>query len=336
MFLQNFWYVAGFSNALSDKPVERVICNVPVVIFRTEAGHVKALRNYCSHRRAPLSLGKVVKETIECPYHGMRFDGSGSCVKIPCQDMIPDRADIPAFTVTERYGMIWLWYGDEAADPDKLPALPWREDPALASDIMYHYHVKASHLLMTDNLLDLGHVAFIHADTIGFDPSALSHDPLITEVVGDSVRNTRIIADVEPSPNARNWGQFEGKVERGSISTWYLPCYTSILFTNRDARTAVDLYIDHFITPETHRTHHYWIVMARNFGIADPAVRDRVHGDNDKVHQQDLEIVEAQQRMIDLAPDHEDMPIRQDKGLIQAHRIMHRRHRNQRGSAGVA
>jgi phenylpropionate dioxygenase-like ring-hydroxylating dioxygenase large terminal subunit len=308
---------------------------MPVVIFRTEAGDIGALRNYCSHRRAPLSMGRVVGEAIECPYHGMQFSGTGSCVKIPCQDMIPERANIPAFEVAERYGVIWLWYGDEPADLGKLPALPWREDPALASDVSYHYHVKANHLLMTDNLLDLGHVAFIHADTIGFDPAALEHDPLKTEVEGDVVRNTRIISNAEPSPNARNWGQFEGLVERGSISNWYPPHYTSILFTNRDARSAVDLYIDHFITPETEKSHNYWIVMSRNFGIDDPTVRDRVHADNDKVHQQDLAIVEAQQRMIDLAPNYQDMPIRQDKGLVQAHRIMDRLYRRQKQAASA-
>lgn len=329
MILQNFWYVCAKTTELGPAPLERVICKVPMVFFRKSNGEPAAVRSYCSHRRAPLSLGRVVGDVIECPYHGMQFDETGKCVSIPCQDMIPARADIAAFPVIERYGMVWVWVGDEEADPAKLPTLPWREDPAWDPDIIYYYHVRANHMLMTDNLLDLGHVAFIHADTVGFDPAVLKEDPLKTEVEGNIVRNTRIIPDAEPSPNARNWASFAGKVERGSVSTWYPPHYTSILFTTRDSETSVELHIDHFITPETERTHNYWVAMSRNFGIGDSQVREQVFRDNDKVHQQDLQIVEAQQRMIDLAPDCQDMPIRQDRGLVAAHRIMERIHRQQ-------
>jgi len=246
--------------------------------------------------------------------------------------VIPGRADIPGYTVVERYGLVWVWIGDEQPDLAKLPSLPWREDPAWDADIIYHYHVNASHMLMTDNLLDLGHVAFIHADTIGFDPATLKDDPLKTEVDGNRVRNTRIIPGTEPSPNAINWGGFTGKIERASISTWYPPHYTHINFWSRDENNSVDLHIDHFMTPETDRTHNYWVAMSRNFGVGDPAVREMVYRDNDKVHQQDLAIVEAQQRMIDLAPGYQDMPIKQDRGLVIAHRIMERLYARQKAA----
>jgi vanillate monooxygenase len=324
MILKNFWFVGATASELGHDPIGRMICKLPMVFFRQSSGSAAAVRNYCSHRRAPLSRGRVVGEAIECPYHGMQFDASGKCVSIPCQDKIRARAHIPSYSVIERYGLIWVWVGDDPADSAKLPALPWREDPAWDPDIIYHYHVNASHMLMTNNLLDLGHVAFIHADTIGFDPAALKNDPLKTEVDGDRVRNTRIIPNAEPSPNAISWGGFKGKIERASISTWYPPHYTHINFWSRDERTSVDLHIDHFMTPETDRTHNYWVAVTRNFGVGDPAVGKRVFHDNDKVHQQDLAIVEAQQRMINLAPDHLDMPIAQDRGLVIAHRIMER------------
>jgi len=337
MILQNFWYVGVTASELGAAPVERVICNLPIVFFRKSNGQAVAVRNYCSHRRAPLSLGRVVGDVIECPYHGMQFDDSGKCVHIPCQDMIPERANIQAYAVAERYGLVWVWIGDAPSERAKLPALPWREDPTWDAGIIYHYHVNASHMLMTDNLLDLGHVAFIHADTIGFDPATLRDDPLKTEVEGDQVRNTRIIGDADPSPNAVNWGGFTGKIERASISTWYPPHYTHINFWSRDKHTSVELHIDHFMTPETDRTHNYWVAMSRNFGVGDPAVQDQVYRDNDKVHQQDLQIVEAQQRMIDLAPAYQDMPIKQDRGLVMAHRIMERLYsRQQAGGPSAA
>ncbi len=324
MILEDFWYVVAKSSDVGREIVARTVCGRPLAIYRTSDSSIAIVNNYCSHRRAPLSLGKVIGDTIECPYHGMRFGPDGRCVLIPSQADIPGRANIQSYPVIERYGLVWAWIGTADADIGKLPSLPWREQADWDPDTIYHYHVKASHMLMTDNLLDLGHVAFIHADTVGFDPAALKEDPLKTDVEGNAVRNSRVIPNIAPSPNAVNWGGFKGLVERASISTWYPPCYTSIHFWTRDETTSVELRIDHFITPETDRTHNYFIAVTRNFGVGDPAVSKMVYEDNDRVHQQDLVIVEAQQAMIDTVPDYQEMPIRQDRGLVHAHRIMKR------------
>lgn len=330
MLLRDFWYVAAESKHVDRTPLARTICKQPLVLYRTEAGDPVALRNLCSHRRAPLSKGKLVGDEIECPYHGLVFDGTGRCTKIPSQNTIPAGAHITAFPVADRWGMTWVWMGDPAnADPADIPDRPWRADPDWNVDEVHYFHIKAAHVLMTDNLLDLGHVAYIHSDTIGFDPEVMGHDPLVTEVTETGVRNTRIIEDIEPSPSVRGWGDFKGRVDRISISDWEPPCYTSILFANRprDGSEPLDFRIDHFLTPETDETHHYWILVARNFRIHDSDLTQRIFAENEKVAAQDLDIVEAQQRMIEMSPDYRDMPIEQDKGLMAAHRIMEKLHR---------
>jgi vanillate O-demethylase monooxygenase subunit len=319
--LRNFWYVTATSKELGAIPLQRTICGIPTVLFRDSMGKAAAVQGYCSHRRAPLSMGRIVQDSIECPYHGMRFDRSGRCVHIPSQQEIPEPAHISAFPVVEQQGLVWLWPGEPAAaDLAKVPYFPWRTDSAWNAETIYHYHVLGGYLLMTDNLLDLGHVAFIHADTIGFDPGELKNDPLETTVVGDQIVNSRVFHHVAPSPAVASWGKFSGRVERRSISTWSLPCFTSIEFTNRDETTAIEMRIDHLITPETERTHNYWVSVSRNFRIDDHALTIKMHQDNDRVHQQDLAIVEAQQRMIDLVPDCPDMPLRQDRAVTIAHR----------------
>jgi vanillate monooxygenase len=248
-------------------------------------------------------------------------------VRIPGQETIPAEAHIAAFPAAERWNLVWIWMGArDAADPAAIPARPWRADPAWNAESIHYYQVKAGHLLMTDNLLDLGHVAYIHADTIGFNADVLEKDPLVTEVEGERVRNTRIVENIEPAPAVKGWGGFTGRVDRISISDWTPPCYTAIQFANRarNGESAVEFRIDHFLTPETERTLHYWVLVSRNFRIDDAALTKRIHADNDKVAAQDIDIVEAQQRMIDLVPARGDMPIRQDKGLVAAHRILDR------------
>ncbi|MGH7006296.1 MAG: Rieske 2Fe-2S domain-containing protein, partial [Alphaproteobacteria bacterium] len=319
-------------------PLGRIVCGEPLVLFRTEGGRPVTLRNLCSHRRAPLDKGKLVGDVIQCSYHGLRFDAGGRCVHIPSQDNIPDQAHIDAFPAEERWGVVWVWMGPRAlADPATIPARPWRADPAWNADSTHYYHVKASHMLMTDNLLDLGHVAYIHADTIGFDAGVMKKDPLRTEVEGERVRNTRIVENLEPAPVVKGWGNFTGKVDRFSISDWTPPCYTAIQFANRPSGRepdvgAVEFRIDHFITPETENTHHYWVLVSRNFRIADRALTERIHADNDRVAAQDIDIVEAQQKMMALSPGYRDMPIKQDKGLMAAHRILERLWRAERAA----
>ena len=58
------WYVACFSTELSKKPLARVVCGVPLVLFRTAGGEAAALLDRCPHRNVPLSIGRVQGEFV--------------------------------------------------------------------------------------------------------------------------------------------------------------------------------------------------------------------------------------------------------------------------------
>jgi hypothetical protein len=51
-----------------------------VVLFRKEDGTPVALEDRCVHRHLPLSMGRLVGDTLQCHYHGLRYDGTGACV----------------------------------------------------------------------------------------------------------------------------------------------------------------------------------------------------------------------------------------------------------------
>ena len=115
MFIYNAWYVAAFAaDVAPGKTLGRKYLNKPVVLFRTGAGAVAALEDRCPHRLAPLSMGECADGGLRCGYHGMLFDGSGACLSIPGQSVIPPTATVRAYPVIERYGLVWLWTGGGA------------------------------------------------------------------------------------------------------------------------------------------------------------------------------------------------------------------------------
>ena len=59
-YVLNTWYVAAWSTEVSRKPVRRVICEQPLVLYRTQAGEAVALADRCAHRAYPLSERGVV------------------------------------------------------------------------------------------------------------------------------------------------------------------------------------------------------------------------------------------------------------------------------------
>src|SRR5579862_6401829 len=83
MFIRNAWYVAAWADEIEAGPLARRICNEPVVLYRDANNKAAALIDMCCHRGAPLHLGRVVQQGIECGYHGLVFDGNGTCVRIP-------------------------------------------------------------------------------------------------------------------------------------------------------------------------------------------------------------------------------------------------------------
>ena len=82
------------------------------------ADGIFAASNVCPHMGAHLGHeGRVVGESIACPFHGWRFDASGACVEIPYCAEIPERARVRAWHVHEVNEMVFVWYHPGGAPP---------------------------------------------------------------------------------------------------------------------------------------------------------------------------------------------------------------------------
>ena len=165
-FLRNAWYVAGWSDELSaGRLLSRTLLDEPVVLFRDERGQARALFDRCPHRFAHLSMGQLCDggASLQCAYHGLRFDGAGRCVLNPhTGGVIPKAAVVRHYPVIERYSALWIWMGDSSrADEHGIPELSFLDPDhwAVGTGSM---EVEAPYELEIDNILDLSHIEFLH------------------------------------------------------------------------------------------------------------------------------------------------------------------------------
>ncbi len=79
------WYPALRADALRvGKMSTALLLGVPLVLGRRNDGRVFAMRDLCPHRGIPLSAGWFDGETVQCKYHGWKFEPCcGQCTEIP-------------------------------------------------------------------------------------------------------------------------------------------------------------------------------------------------------------------------------------------------------------
>ena len=187
MFPKNAWYVACTPDEIEGKPLGRRICNEAIVFYRGPEGQVAALEDFCPHRGAPLSLGRVCEGKLVCGYHGLEMGCDGKTVAMPGQRVRGFPA-IRSFPVHEAHGFIWVWSGNAPADLSALPQFEWLGNPAFGYGGGL-YHIACGYKLMVDNLMDLTHETYVHATSIG--QKEIDEIPCTTRVEGDHVITER-------------------------------------------------------------------------------------------------------------------------------------------------
>lgn len=169
--LRNYWYPAIARWRLGRKPKAITLLGEKIVLFR-DSGKVYALADRCSHRGAPLSLGKCLypgSGTVSCPYHGWTFDGTtGKLVaKLMegCDVPLPARASIKSYPVHEHAGFIWLFVGDMDPVPfdGDLPDCITDQSHWFSISNWRTYH--CNWRLVMDNLSHDQHAPFLHRDS---------------------------------------------------------------------------------------------------------------------------------------------------------------------------
>ncbi len=164
--LVNAWHPVMFLKDLGTVSIRVELLGDPWVITRLN-GKITAFLDKCPHRNARLSDGRIVNDSLECPYHGWQFNDEGKCGFIPALGegaTVPPTARLSPVKVQVKYDMIWLGIGNPVCDILEIPE--W-SDPTLAHVWMPPIDLHASAAQFMDNFLDFSHFPFVHAGTFG-------------------------------------------------------------------------------------------------------------------------------------------------------------------------
>lgn len=305
LFLKNTWYVVAHSNAINRTLKALKILGENIVFYRDTQGKPVALEDACPHRKLPLSMGALQGDTVQCGYHGLTFDCSGSCVNAPTQNKIPVNARVRSYPVVDKYKLLWIWMGDTAqVDENKILHVPDYYDPTWGLTDGGMLQCQCHYLYLMDNLLDPSHVAWVHATS--FASEGTENSPL--DIVGDEagVTVSRWIKDILPPPYYADRLTFKGKTDRLQYYQAVLPSTAINMSTYTPSGTggaervlpanAYCMRSYHFLTPiDENNTRYHWF-QHFNTDTDNPAVKEKLNEGARAAFEEDRVVLEAVHR----------------------------------------
>jgi phenylpropionate dioxygenase-like ring-hydroxylating dioxygenase large terminal subunit len=325
----NCWWVAGFSSEVGRDLIGRWLLDTPVLLYRTEDGRAVAIENRCPHRAAPLSLGCLKGDNVQCGYHGFTFAPDGACIDAPSMGGPLTAANIRAFPVIEQTPFVWVYLGD-LTKIDEVPPphdLEWTHDASFAF-VEGRLDIKANYMLLKENVLDLTHFGYVHAKSFGIsdwvDPPRSTTNGDTTGYHKSFVRSPLppIFADplgVPPGTpyNRENYGSFVSPaLQIGGVD-----------FIDPDSGTIKGKFrVSHATTPIDRASMHYFYVIGRDHGNSPEEMQGLLKG-SQIGFAEDEDMIEAVQDMMSRDPRGAFAPevsVKADAAGVQARRIVER------------
>jgi len=339
VFVTNAWYVAAWSSEIGRQPLGRTLLNEPIVLFRDAAGRAAALEDRCCHRGMPLARGEPAPGGLRCSYHGLVFDGAGRCVEIPTQKTIPPSLRVRSFPVEERDALVWIWMGDPArADPSEIVAYPWHASWPHKDKTE---RLACNYLLISDNLLDQTHAAFVHKSTLASNPDAYASAEMVTQPTDNGVKFTRWMLNCVPPDIYARAVTFEGRVDRWQEFEYVAPScilqFTGALDVGSGAYErgkrdgGFGLRIFYGITPETEHSSWFLWSAANGYRQNEPAATDALYREMEAAFKEDEDVLDLQQARLQQFPDRKLVNIASDGARLIARRAVARRLEREHG-----
>ncbi|MEO1060882.1 MAG: Rieske 2Fe-2S domain-containing protein [Actinomycetota bacterium] len=288
--LERSWFPVALSDEVTDAPTSVWLLGEPWVVARLD-DELFAARDRCPHRLAPLSLGSVVEGTLQCRYHGWRYGTDGACVRIPSAPVdaaIPPRARAStAFGVADHLGMVWIAPSEPVLG---LPEIPEWCDPTFDRIPTVPRRTTASAAQLMDNFVDATHFATVHTATFGVpDRTELEHTPVTTEGWTASTRYTTWYLNHDDPLVATGEHELAQPhvVEKTALPPFAV--FMRLAFPLTDQIISI-LYA---MQPESLDSTRIYKLMARNDFGGDPELIADMLEFEDRVLDEDLEVLEA-------------------------------------------
>ena len=173
-----YWHPIALAADVTEVPRRFTLLGENLVAWRSH-GQAVVMKDLCIHRGSALSLGTVREGTIECAYHGWRYDGAGKCVSIPSLPAgkpIPAKAAAITYEAREYAGLIWTALAPAVAPFPHWPQGCEYDNPALRSHVVDQYYWEVGAGRAIENFLDVAHFPFIHENTLGTRDDTVVHE----------------------------------------------------------------------------------------------------------------------------------------------------------------
>jgi len=275
-------------------------------------------------------------------YHGVKFGPDGTCVAVPGQDVVPASLKVRTYPIVEKHRFVWIWLGDAArADVSLIPDLNLLDEPERR---LYcgHLDYEAHYLLITDNLLDLSHLGFLHEKTLGRRvDSATDNSPTRRFPAGSGAKSIPHGVRVDGWLPARtvflpkrvwsgdSWSCVDFFVP--GIYKSYGRVYPSGMVEECEGRappsdraSLCDAFSIQAVTPISRRKTRYFYSLGHRASDMEVAEADAMWQVVLDAFAEDLRMIQAQQRIIDSSTGGRMGGIGADRGLVMFRNMMKR------------
>ena len=164
-----FWKIANKKEISSTRPKRFIFNDFPIAIYKDSSSDtVKAISDICIHRGASLSQGKIVNNCVQCPYHGWEYK-DGLVHNIPgIPDTNKNLFGVPQFEIKEINDDIYLrpsydMNSEKGNIYNHSIYIPPEANDEKFVRITGMRHIYRPNYLITENVLDMMHISYVHS-----------------------------------------------------------------------------------------------------------------------------------------------------------------------------
>jgi len=220
------WYQVAYSDELAVGEVRRLrYFGRDLVLFRTESGAARVFDAHCVHLGAHLGVGgRVVGESIRCPFHGWRWGADGGCVEVPYSGRAPSQARMRSWSLVEVNGLVMVFHDESGAPPSwQVPGVAEVGSDEWTPFERRRWQIRTQPQEMAENAVDRAHFRFVHGTVTVPETTAEAEGHVLR--VRSKMKLATPMGEMDGAIESDSWGfgfglvRFKGIVETLLVSS---------------------------------------------------------------------------------------------------------------------